>query len=114
MGLMAIAASSVLCKRTSVDWRKGYSGSFELDRSPGDYRAPGIRNPSAFLKRYLCLAPMVNNLNITLTQIRRIHTTAHLPFVSLAEKHRFFCLNFKSILCCGPTLRAGHLSQDVQ
>ena len=48
VGLMDIAASSMLCKRTSVDWRKGYSGSFELDRSPGDYRAPGICTPSAF------------------------------------------------------------------
>ncbi|CAI9171024.1 unnamed protein product [Rangifer tarandus platyrhynchus] len=90
LGLMDTAASSILCKRTSADWRKGYSGSFELERSPGDYRAPGIRTPSAFLKRYLCLAPIVNSLNITLTQIRRIHTTTHLPFVSLAEKHRFF------------------------
>lgn len=36
-------------------------------RSPGDYRAPGVQTPYAFFKRYhLCLAPVVNELNINL------------------------------------------------
>lgn len=86
VGLMVAAASSVLVEE-DLTGEKVILGLLNLKgRSPGDYRAPSVQTPYAFLKRHnLCPAPSWNNLKRNI-YIRTSHTTTHLPFLSLAQQ----------------------------